>query len=295
MKPENIFKIFTSAIEAHSDSGRHILRGIATGTALDAEGDRMSEGALRSMESQIVGLTLHKDHVFKVDNTLGHFTSAKIASDKSNNLRELWVEAELEPFDINPDARMVYEKIQSGTRLGFSVAGLLRGWEKLESSNGNERFLITDIELLSIDLVTIPAYRGSQGTVTAIEGSSALAYSVSGESFICKEIGSLIRNSEPESAVEQSATVEKSAPRLSILPDSKVEKSEPHASASPDPDVHISTLMARIKSLEEKISHIESSIVSPPKSAGIMLDRSGKPHIDSSEMEAFEKGAVKLL
>ena len=35
-------------------------------------------------------------------------------------------EAELEPFDVNPDAKRIFEKIKSGTRLAFSVAGILR-------------------------------------------------------------------------------------------------------------------------------------------------------------------------
>jgi len=296
MQPKNIFKIFTSALEAHSDTGRHLLRGIATGTALDAEGDRMSENALRSMESQIIGLTLHKDHVFKVDNTLGHFTNAKIASDPNQNMRELWVEAELEPFDINPDARMVYEKIQSGTRLGFSVAGLLRGWEKLESANGKERFLITDIELLSVDLVTIPAYRASQGTITAIEDPSLHDSDIPAENFICKEIGSILRNSITDDSLDHDSELHASArspqPRASASSESSP---QPLASASSNAPDTIEILKSRISDLEQKIARIEANIVAPPKSRGIMLDRDGKPHLDSTDIEAFEKGTVKLL
>jgi len=283
MQPNNIFKIFTSAIEAHSDTGHHLLRGVATGTALDAEGDRMSENALRSMESQIAGLTLHKDHVFKVDNTLGHFVNAKITSDPHDNMLELWVEAELEPFDINPDARMVYEKIHSGTRLGFSIAGLLRGWEKLESKNGKERFLITDIELLSVDLVTIPAYRASQGTLTAIEEPSSLHNSEISDNFICKEIGLIIRSS-----AEQRASA-------SSEPYASASGPGPRASASSDTPVSIETLQSKIISLEQKIARIERNIVNPPKSRGIMLDRDGKPVLDSEDIEAFEKGSIKLI
>ena len=68
LKDKNLFKIFTGALEAwtikEGETETRKLRGIASGTSLDAEGDRMSEKALQLMQKQIAGLTLHKDHVF---------------------------------------------------------------------------------------------------------------------------------------------------------------------------------------------------------------------------------------
>ena len=151
----------------------------------------MSEKALKSMEEQIIGLTLHKDHVFKVDNTLGHFVDARIVASSEGDVNELWVEVELEPFDINPDAKRVYEKIKSGTRLGFSIAGILKEWEKIETKDDKSRFLITDIELLSVDLVTIPAYRASQGSLSVTSEKSQVTSQH--EIYVCKQIGQILR------------------------------------------------------------------------------------------------------
>jgi len=262
-----IFKIFTGAIEPtyieHEETPRHVLRGVASGTSLDAEGDRMSEKALRKMENQIVGLTLHKDHVFKVDNTLGHFTNAKILSDAVGDVHELVVEAELEPFDINPDAKKVYEKIKSGTRLGFSVAGLIKRWEKLEPVEGRERFLITDLELLSVDLVTVPSYRASQGSIMAFEDMSETADLDESSIYICKELGEIIRTQ-------------------SI-------RSEPIV--KPD----MSEIRKSLDGIIKRIERIEANIVEPPKSRGIMISRGGREEIASDELDAFEKGKVRLI
>ena len=287
---KNVFKIFTGAIDAWTvkkgESEKRKLRGIASGTSLDAEGDRMSESALRLMEKQIVGLTLHKDHVFNVDNTIGHFVNAKVLSSPDGDVRELWVEAELEPFDVNPDAKRIFEKIKSGTRLGFSVAGILREWERIESKDGNERFLITDIELLSVDLVTIPAYRASQGSLSAVQEGKSAGLSKS-DVYVCKQIGNVIREVESEKIEIQNEAdeIEDVDSRLAAL-ELKLEELEKAVMKGVDkadsPDVDLAKLV-------ERIERIESAVVEPPKSKGLMVLPDGVIMTQADDIEAFEK------
>ena len=294
-----IFKIYTNAVEPHliqhEETHRHILRGLASGTSLDAEGDRMSEKALRAMERQIIGLTLHKDHVFKVDNTLGHFIGAKILSDSTGNIHELMVEAELEPFDINPDAKTVYEKIKSGTRLGFSVAGLIKKWEKLESNEGRERFLITDIELLSVDLVTVPAYRASQGSIMALDDVSKSERSTEDAVYICKEIGEILRN--PINPVENdfpdkaNRCMKNLETKITDM-ESLINKLDEKLNSETEKGVSLSGMLEIIR---QRLARIEANIVEPPKSRGIMITRDGRETVLKDDTEDFEKGAVRIL
>ncbi|MBU1023381.1 hypothetical protein KKB99_03740, partial [bacterium] len=251
-KNENkVFKIFTGEIEAWTvskgDSQSKKLRGIASGTALDAEGDRMSEDALRSMENQIVGLTLHKDHVFNVDNTIGHFVDAKILSSDDGDVKELWVEAELEPFDVNPDAERIFEKIKSGTRLAFSVAGILKGWEKIDSKDGFERFLITDIELLSVDLVTIPAYRASQGSLSAFQASDGVSGKSTPAVYVCKQIGRIIRGTDLSSRSNQEYSQNENESQLAILERKFIKLEEILTKILEESNTDVSDLIERIE------------------------------------------------
>ena len=292
-KNENkIFKIFTSEIEAWTvskgDSQLKKLRGIASGTALDAEGDRMSEEALSSMENQIVGLTLHKDHVFNVDNTIGHFVDAKILTSSDGDVKELWVEAQLEPFDVNPDAERIFEKIKSGTRLAFSVAGILKGWEKIDSKDGIERFLITDIELLSVDLVTIPAYRASQGSLSAFQASDGVSAKGNPEVYVCKQLGKIIRDCDSEYQSSAEDPNRNNESELAIL-ESKFNKLEKKLTKI------LEESNTGVTDLIERIERIEAQVVHPPKSKGLMVQINGKiqPAIDDSA--AFEKNNGNLL
>jgi hypothetical protein len=308
MIEKNIFKIFTGAIETLSmkegDSVSHRIRGIASGTSLDAEGDRMSEKALKTMESQIVGLTLHKDHVFKVDNTLGHFVNAGIKASPDGDVRELWVEAELEPFDVNPDAKRVYDKIKSGTRLGFSIAGILKEWEKADPINGKERFLITDLELVSVDLVTIPAYRASQGSVSVLsEKADSIPDS---EIYVCKQLGKIIRDLESDvKSVADEPVANDLELRIAALERKVIELEEkllsiPIEPRTVDPDTE-KTVTPDWEKVIERIGRIEARVVDPPKSKGLMVHPDGRVQdvsclkSDEKDIEAFEKGSGILL
>ena len=292
---ENIFKIFTGALKAWSvkqgETVTYKLRGIASGTALDAEGDRMSEQTLRSMESQIIGLTLHKDHVFKVDNTLGHFVDAKVITGSDGHVRELWVEADLEPFDVNPDAKRVYEKIQSGTRLGFSIAGILKEWERIDSGDSKGRFLVTGLELLSVDLVTVPAYRASLGSIDSIQDKMGSQEKSLNGMYICKDIGRMIRDFKTGESQQTAETDDDIPSRIVAL-----EKRIDHLEKVSDGDNQIpQTTATDINSILERISRIESRIVDPPKSKGLMVSKDGSVSVEDDVSEAFEKGSGHLI
>jgi hypothetical protein len=298
---DNIFKIFTGALKAWSikqgETVTYKLRGIASGTALDAEGDRMSESTLRSMESQIIGLTLHKDHVFKVDNTLGHFVDAKVISGSDGNVRELWVEADLEPFDVNPDAKRVYEKIQSGTRLGFSIAGILKEWERIDSADSKGRFLVTGLELLSVDLVTVPAYRASLGSIDTIQDQIGSGEKSMNGLYICKDIGKLIRDfdtTESQLSTEPEDDISSRIDALEKRIDHLEKTATPEKTSAEDIQTPQETDID-IKNILDRICHIESRIVDPPKSKGLMVSKDGSISLEDDVSEAFEKGSGHLI
>lgn len=298
---DNIFKIFTGALKAWSvkqgETVTYKLRGIASGTALDAEGDRMSENTLRSMESQIIGLTLHKDHVFKVDNTLGHFVDAKVITGADGNVRELWVEADLEPFDVNPDAKRVYEKIQSGTRLGFSIAGILKEWERIDSGDSKGRFLVTGLDLLSVDLVTVPAYRASLGSIDTIQDKTGSQEKSMNGLYICKDIGKLIRDLKTGESLSAAETEDDISSRITAL-EKRLDHLEKTATLEKTSSEDIQPLQASntdINSILERITRIESRIVDPPKSKGLMVSKDGSVSAEDDVAEAFEKGSGHLI
>lgn len=180
----NQFKITCSIAKAYEkrDGGvtRQYIGGLASGTQIDLEGERMAESAISAFQKAIKeGMTLpdgqwsliplRSGHRHEWDDVLGYIVGAEV--DKEHNL---WIEAELD--QENPVAMSLYKKLtrdpEAGkpVKLGLSVGGtvLKAGYEwNDETSDFTKTYY--NVELREVSVVSQPAYPTSY--LTALQKS----------------------------------------------------------------------------------------------------------------------------
>lgn len=125
-----------------------IITGLASSTAKDLDGERVSLKALEQMYNQVKGLSLFSEHEHHLKSILGVITDAELKGE------ELYITAE-----ILPEHKMfVKGLIDSGISLGFSIGGIAKFDE-------NDKNLMSDFQLLEVSLVSLPANWQSFGTI----------------------------------------------------------------------------------------------------------------------------------
>lgn len=167
------FKITCSIAKAYEKNVNGVLRrfigGLASGTQLDLEGERMAESAIQAFKKAIdEGMTLsdgqwsliplRSGHRHEWDDVLGWITGAEV--DKENNL---WIEAELD--HENPVAVGLFKKLTRApehgkpVKLGFSVGGTVNraGYEWDDEINDFAKTYY-DVALREVSVVSQPAY-----------------------------------------------------------------------------------------------------------------------------------------
>lgn len=167
------FKITCSIAKAYEKKDGNIIRrfigGLASGTEIDLEGERMAESAISAFQKAISeGMTLpdgqwsmiplRSGHRNEWDDQLGWIVGAEV--DKEYNL---WIEAELD--QENPVAMSLYKKLTKKAehgkplKLGLSVGGTVvdAGYELNEQT---QEFTKTyyDVNLREVSVVSQPAY-----------------------------------------------------------------------------------------------------------------------------------------
>jgi hypothetical protein len=173
----NTFKFFTNTLKAvKNDDARYII-GIASSTALDRDGDRMSEAALQTMKSTAeANLTIFTNHEYKVpDDLFGSCTEATIKATKDAqpiviksedgmtevatfSPQQMEVKIKVVSDAVNPKAGQLYKAIEEGVNLGFSIGGVVKKAIKvIDDSTQKVCNLIDSIELYEISVVSIPA------------------------------------------------------------------------------------------------------------------------------------------
>lgn len=119
-------------IEKDSDGKvkKIFLTGIASNNKIDREDERMTSEFIQKMANTAEGLTLFYEHKHDIEHTMGHISNGWLNEDKTC----FYIKAELEPPTVNPLVERVIGKIKSGTKIGFSVSGLIkeakRVWDK---------------------------------------------------------------------------------------------------------------------------------------------------------------------
>jgi HK97 family phage prohead protease len=130
---------------------RKYLRGIATNTNPDRENDVVTRSFLAKMRKVAIGLTVFKEHMWDIDFTLGYI------SELDGDEDTLIVETLLEPEENNPEVVKILNKLEHGTRLGYSIGGFLTKTKKVKGEDGTVRRELEDGELVEVSVTAMPA------------------------------------------------------------------------------------------------------------------------------------------
>lgn len=167
------FKITCSIAKAYERQDGAVIRkfigGLASGTQVDLEGERMAETAIQAFQKAIQSGTtlddgqwslipLRSGHRHEWDDVLGWITGADV--DAEHNL---WIEAELD--QENPVAMGLFKKLTrtpelgKPLKLGLSVGGtVLRAGYESDELSGNMTKVYYDVDLREVSVVSQPAY-----------------------------------------------------------------------------------------------------------------------------------------
>jgi len=167
------FRITCSIAKAYERQDGAVIRkfigGLASGTQVDLEGERMAETAIQAFQRAIKsGMTLsdgqwsliplRSGHRHEWDDVLGWITGADV--DAEHNL---WIEAELD--QENPVAMGLFKKLTrppelgKPLKLGLSVGGSVvsAGYES-DDLTGSMTKVYYDVDLREVSVVSQPAY-----------------------------------------------------------------------------------------------------------------------------------------
>lgn len=155
-------KYFINLEKAYESNGRMIVQGIASGSELDAEQQRISKRLLNRFADKINGnnfpLTNGHQKGGAVDDELGFLNYAELLESGDNY--ELFVRGEL---DIdNPLSLMIFKKLQKGKKYAFSIEGLSPIIEYVyDNKLGKYIEEIVDAIPRAITITTKPSYAPS--------------------------------------------------------------------------------------------------------------------------------------
>lgn len=168
--------------KSHDSLGNEIERkfivGVASGTELDRDTEKMAESALHAMrkcidegildeDGAVIQVPLFNEHRKETLEQLGWLTKAWIQKSEPTDEHQLWVEAELD--EDNPKANLLYKKLTTPnpnkgrpTLLGLSISGrVISAFKQFDPSIKKAVTVFEQIALNEVSVVTKPAYRGS--------------------------------------------------------------------------------------------------------------------------------------
>jgi hypothetical protein len=152
------FKIFSGALTPFSGSdGKLRLRTVASSSVVDLGGDEVTLGALNSMAESAKGMTVFRNHSYKVPHDiLGTVEDASVkqaGTDGSGKpIYELGMGIVV--FDQNPENVQTHSAIQSGVKLGTSIGAMIPPGSASKNESGGYTF--NDLRLLEASIVGIP-------------------------------------------------------------------------------------------------------------------------------------------
>ena len=144
-------KSFTSKSEESED--RILLEGVASTTSRDLHDEIVSSSAIESMSEQALGLNIHGDHWYGLDDVIGAIKDATV-EDKQLKIKFLITKK------YTPDIK---DLLETGVRLGLSIGGYVTAYDE-------KNRIINEIELHEISLTAMPANWDTFGTVTTSKG-----------------------------------------------------------------------------------------------------------------------------
>lgn len=163
MKAKN-FKFFVSINKAITESGKIYIQGVATGTALDADGQRMDKSSVINFLNQINKnseegnpLPLKDGHSQdgNIQEEIGAVVFAQLIDDEESSL---FIKAELDPD--HPSTPYLLKKVNQGKQFAFSIEGFSSEAPRMEFDKtiGDYVTVLKDLIPSAISITSKPAY-----------------------------------------------------------------------------------------------------------------------------------------
>ena len=144
---------FTKKENSESDSERILLHGVASTTSRDLHDEIVASTAIESMQEQALGLNIHGDHWYGLDDVIGAIKDATV-EDEELHIKFLITKK------YTPD---ILDLLETGVKLGLSIGGYVTSYDE-------KNRIINAIELHEISLTAMPANWDTFGTVTTSKG-----------------------------------------------------------------------------------------------------------------------------
>lgn len=180
--------------KSYSQDGQEVekryITGLASGTELDRDSERMAESALHAMREaidkgilsdtgEVMQVPLYNEHRKETLEQLGWLTKAwlqKGVNDQGKDVVEMWIEAELD--EDNPKAHLLFKKLTTPgpknrpTLLGLSISGTVRKMSKVFDPEVKKTInVFDDIQLGEVSVVTKPSYSKSSSYLETLAKS----------------------------------------------------------------------------------------------------------------------------
>src|SRR5207249_12110045 len=116
-------------LESKSEDGKLRLRVVASSSLEDLSGDVVTPKALREMADSAKGMTIFRNHSYKVPNDIfGSVENAFVQQshdfdDDGKPIHELAMDVGV--FDKNPDNVMTHQAVLDGTQIGVSIGAMI--------------------------------------------------------------------------------------------------------------------------------------------------------------------------
>ncbi len=174
---KNNFKFYTGVLKTIKEDNTRYIVGVASSTSIDRDNDRMSEAALQTMKSTAeANLTIFTNHEYEIpDNLFGSCVEATIKAQKDKDPisiksvdgitkittfqpQEMQIKIKVVSDSVNPKAGQIYQAIEEGVNLGFSIGGSVNKVMKVTDEETKKSYnLIDSIDLYEISLIGIAA------------------------------------------------------------------------------------------------------------------------------------------
>jgi hypothetical protein len=317
------FKITCSIAKAYERQDGAVIRkfigGLASGTQVDLEGERMADSAIQAFQRAIqTGTTLsdgqwsliplRSGHRHEWDDVLGWITGADV--DAENNL---WIEAELD--QENPVSMGLFKKLTrtpelgKPLKLGLSVGGtVLRAGYEPDSMGTGVTKVYYDVDLREVSVVSQPAYPTSylfalsksvdwenlptsvgmdkaQDSTTPTDSNVSKEQESMKEEEVVKTEENILTEEQPAEIAEVAkAEAEETAPAVE-----DTEKSEEVEAVAPEAEAEEDVTKAELANLGDRVNALGASVEKLAEQLTVIQEALTK----SAEAEVVEEVAVE--
>lgn len=167
-RPEAQFKIMSGALKAFTRKDaegkpRRYLSCTASSSIKDLHEDEFTPDCVVKMADTAAAknMTIFLNHSYRVpEDVFGSTTLSKsVLRTGDDGLPYTDLDLEIQLNETNERARMTYDSVQEGVKLGVSIGALIKQWHPRDPNDtwGWDGMIIEDVELLEASIVGIPA------------------------------------------------------------------------------------------------------------------------------------------